>query len=434
MNAKGAVNAKRVYLGDVRNRLLPASIPMRFFGAAVAFHLLAWLALAAGAADWLEHSGGLGWPLAALHLLTLGVFGMTALGAASQLLPVATRQPALAHRWLAAIWWLYTPGVAVLVLGMGLAQPMLLAAGAAAVSLSFAVWGTLMLRHLRGARGMPGVVAHGWAALACLAVLLASALSLAGTWLGLPVPSREITLALHRVFAPYGFMGLLALGLSYILVPMFALSDSPPERQQLTSFALAASALLLGGLAALGITPASVTESLRLAALLAGAVAVGLHLRLMAQALRSGMRRALGKSFVLVKLGWVGLAASLVLAAALVLEVPVPRLATAFGLCLIGVWLLSFLLGMLQRIVPFLAAMHAAGAGRRAPTPSALTHQRALDIHFACHTAALGGLALALVAGSPALAVGAAAIGAAGATAFGIFFATLLVRLQRAGT
>ncbi len=418
------------FLGDARSRLLPASIPLRFFGAAVLFHLLAWLVLAAAAAQWLGFGGGLGWPLAALHLLTLGVFGMTALGAGAQLLPVATRQPAPAARWLAAIWWLYTPGVAVLALGMGLAQPRWLAAGAVAVGLAFAAWGALMLRHLVGARGMPGVVAHGWAALAALAVVLASALSLAGTWLGLPVPSREITLALHLVFAPYGFMGLLALGLSYILVPMFALAEAPAERWQLTSCALAVAALVLAGLAAFGWAPVP----LRVAALLAAAGAVSLHLWLMAKALRTGMRRELGRSFQLVKIGWAGLAASLGLGLALVLELPLPRLAIGFGLCLIGVWLLSFLLGMLQRILPFLGAMHAAGTGRRPPTPSALTDDRALRMHFICHVAALAGLALAVAADSWRLASAAATVGAVGALAFCLFYVTLLTRLQRAGT
>ena len=102
-----------------------------------------------------------------------------------------------------------------------------------------------------------------------------------------------------------------------------------------------------------------------------------------------------------------------------------PRLQTWFGLCLIGVWLLSFLLGMLQRILPFLGAMHAAGTGRRAPTPSALTDDRALRIHFACHVAALAGLALAAAADSALLAAAAALVGAVGALAFCLFYATL---------
>src|SRR5512140_723829 len=257
------------FLPDARSRLLPASIPLRCFCAAAVFHLLAWLTLLGSAAQWLSFGGGLGWPLAALHLLTLGVLGMTALCAGAQLLPVATRQPAPGHRMLAAIWWLYTPGVAVLSVGMGLPDPALLAAGAVAVSLALLAWGVLMLRNLRGARGMRGVVAHGWTALLALALALASALSLAGTWLGLPVPSRDTTLALHLLFAPFGFMGMLGLGLSYILVPMFALADAPPERRQLTSGALAIVALLLGGLAALGLAP----PLLRSAALLAGAAA-----------------------------------------------------------------------------------------------------------------------------------------------------------------
>ena len=421
------MNRPGAFLGSAKSRLLPASIPLRFFGAAALFHLLAWLALAAGVGVWAANPAALGWPLAALHLVTLGVLGMTAMGAGAQLLPVATRQPAPGHRLLAALWWLYTAGVAVLTLGMGLARPAWLAAGAVAVALAFTAWAALMVRNLRGARGMPGVVAHGWASLASLVIVLASALSLAGTWLGLPAPAREMTLALHLAFAPFGFMGMLVMGLSYILVPMFALADVPSERSQLIPFALAASALALAGLAALGLAPVA----LRCAALLSATVALVLHLALMRRALRTGMRRELGRSFTLVKIGWAGLLASLLLGFPLVLALPVPRLATWFGLCLIGVGLLSFVLGMLQRIAPFLAVMHAGGTGRRAPTPSALTHDGMLRIHFGCHLAALAGLAIAVLADDWRVAAGAAIVGAAGALAFCAFYASLLRRLQK---
>jgi hypothetical protein len=419
------MTAAGAFLGGAKSRLLPASIPLRFFGAAVLFHLLAWLALAAGAEVWVSAPGALGWPLAALHLVTLGVLGMTAMGAGAQLLPVATRQPAPGPRLLASIWWAYTAGVAVLALGMGLPHPPLLAAGAVAVSLAFTAWAALMVRNLRGARGMPGVVAHGWGSLAALAVVLASALSLAATWLGWQAPPREITLGLHLVFAPYGFMGLLVLGLSYILVPMFALSDAPREREQLTSCALALAGLALAGLATVGLAPA-VLGSL---AVLAGSAAVLMHLWLMLRCVQGGMRRELGRSFTLVKVGWAGLAASLVLALGLVLELPVPRLGGWFGLSLIGVWLLSFLLGMLQRILPFLAAMHLGGSGRRAQTPSALTREDALAVHFACHLAALALLGLAIAFENTWLALAGAAVGAAGALAFAFFYATLLRRM-----
>ena len=48
------------FLGDARSRLLPASIPLRFFGAATVFHVAAWIALAASAGQWPDFAGGLG--------------------------------------------------------------------------------------------------------------------------------------------------------------------------------------------------------------------------------------------------------------------------------------------------------------------------------------------------------------------------------------
>ena len=422
------MSASGAFLGGAKGRLLPASVPFRFFGAAVVFHFFAWLALGAGAEMWPAAPGALGWPLAALHLVTLGVLGMAALGAGAQLLPVATRQPAPGHRLLGALWWPYTAGVAVLALGMGFAQPLWLAVGAVAVTFAFLAWAALMFRNLLGARGMPGVVAHGWTALLALLVVLASALSLAATWLGLPAPSRDAVLAVHAVWAPYGFMGMLVLGLSYILVPMFALADRPGEREQLASWGLALAALVL---AAWAVMFTQAAFALRIVALLAGSAAAALHLRLMLRTLRSGMRGELGRSFTLVKIGWCGLAASLALGWGMVLELPVPRLATLYGLCLVGVWLLSLLLGMLQRIVPFLGAMHAGGSGRRARTPSSLTHDAALRVHFACHLAALALLGLAAVLDNPWLVRAGAATGAVGAGAFAWFFAVALHRMRR---
>lgn len=415
------------FLGGAKGRLLPASVPFRFFGAAVVFHMLAWLALAAGAETWPAAPGAMGWPLASLHLLTLGVFGMTAMGAGAQLLPVATRQPAPGHRLLGALWWIYTGGVAVLASGMGFAQPRWLAVGAVAVSLAFLAWAALMLRNLLGARGMPGVVVHGWASLLALLVVLGSALSLAATWLGLDAPSRDAALAVHAIWAPYGFMGMLVLGLSYILVPMFAMADRPSERGQIASWSMALAALVLAAGAVF--TPSAFP--VRIAALVAGSAAAALHLRLMLRTLKTGMRGELGRSFTLVKIGWAGLAASLALAWAMVLELPVPRLATLFGLCLVGVWLLSLLMGMLQRIVPFLAAMHAGGSGRRARTPSSLTNEAALRVHFACHAGALALLGLAAMLDNAWLVRAAAAAGVVGAGAFALFFAAAMRRMRQ---
>ena len=420
--------AAGAFLGGAASRLLPASIPFRFFGAAVAYHLLAWLALLAGADRVPRFSGGLGWPLAALHLATLGVLVMTAIGASLQLLPVATRQPVRSTRWPVAIWWLYTPGVAGVALGMGLGAPWLLGAGATAVAVALLGFAALLALNLRAARGMAAVVAHGWAALSSLLVVLATALALALGYLGAPVLDRGTALALHVAFAAYGFMGLLSFGLSYILVPMFALAATPDERRSIASGGLAVAALLLAALAAFGVAPVA----LRVAAIALGNLAVALHLALMRGALRSGMRRELGRSFTLVRIGWAALVASLAVALALMLGAPVDGLATLFGLTLIGGWLLTFVLGILQRILPFLASMHAGRGSRRAPTPSALSAPRPLAIHFGCHLAALAGLMLAVVIDSARLAALAAGVGVLGAAAFGVFFVVLLRRMRGA--
>jgi hypothetical protein len=422
-----------MFVVGAASRLLPASVAFRYFGAAVAFHVLAWLALFAGAETVPEFTGGLGWPLAALHLLTLGVLATTAIGASLQLLPVATRQPVGAARWPALVWWLHVPGVAAVALGMGAAIPVLLAFGAALVLAAFLVYAVLLARNLVGARGMPAVVAHGWIALASLAVALGTALSLAGSYVGLPALARPTAVALHLAFAAFGFMGMLALGLSYILVPMFALSAPPDERRALASAALAGFALAAAGLAAFDVA----AMPLRVAALVAGTAAVAVHLRLMSTSLSTGLRRELGLSFRLVRAAWAFLLASLAAGFAIALDAPLEALPPLFVLLAVGGWLTTFLFGILQRIVPFLASMHAgkgaSGAGRRPPTPSALTAERPLAVHFACHLVALGLLGAAILGASPAAARVAAAVGTAGAVAFALFYAAAVRGMRPPG-
>ena len=80
------------FLGGAKSRLLPASIPFRFFAGAVFFHVAFWLGLIWAAPEIPNFVLGPGRVLAVLHLLTLGVFAATAFGAAFQLLPVATNR------------------------------------------------------------------------------------------------------------------------------------------------------------------------------------------------------------------------------------------------------------------------------------------------------------------------------------------------------
>ena len=416
------------FLGGAIGRLLPPSIPFRYFGAAAVFHLFAWIALFAGADAAPRFRGGLGWTVASLHLITLGVLVTTAIGASLQLLPVATRQPVYGTRAPALVFWLYVPGVAVAAIGMGVASVAALAGGALLVTAGLTVYAVVLARNLFGARGMPGVVAHVWVAWAALAVVLVAALSLASAYVGRPALPRTVALALHVPFAAYGFMGMLALGLSYLVVPMFALARMPDERLVLASCACAVAALCAIAVAAFGVA----ALPLRVAAVAAGGLAALLHLRLMAGALRTGMRRELGPSFTLVRIGWAMLVASLAAALGVAVEAPFDGMAALFGVTLIAGWLLTFLLGILQRIVPFLASMHSSRGSARPPTPSSLTFAQALRVHFVAHLAALAALLAGVAFDSPWTVRIAAVAGTIGAIAFLVFFVAVVRRMLAA--
>jgi len=411
-----------------RGRLLPLSVPMRFFGAAAAFHLFAWIALALGAPQVPRFAGGIGWPLAALHALTLGVLAMTAIGASLQLMPVATRQALASRRAIDAVWWLYTPGVAALVVAMALQQPLAMALAALPVVAALVVYMALLARNLAGARGMAGVRTMGWLALLALAAALASAFAMVATWAGWAAWPRPALLMLHITTAVFGFMGLLALGLSNVLVPMFALAPVPGERTQLSIAALCAAALAPTVPVAFDVWPPHAA----LWAIVPAAAASAWHVASMRGVMRLGLRRELGGSFRLVRLAWLMLGVTWALGAWWAVDRQRAGLVTALVASALLGWLSSFAFGILQRIVPFLVAMHLGGNVKRAPTPSSLTDERALTVHRVGHATALALLALAIALDSPLAALTAAIVGSVGALAFAAFFVAVLQRTARA--
>jgi hypothetical protein len=407
-----------------RSRLLPMSVPFRFFGAAVLFHVLAWAALLAGARDVPSFPGGLGMPFAALHLATLGVLAMAAIGATLQLLPVATRQPVRSIAAVKVVWWLLVAGVALLAGGAAAYAPRAMAPGGALVAAALVVYAWLLARNLFNARGMPVVVAHGWAAFAALLGLAVTGVALVARYEhGLALDYSAFRGA-HLVLAAYGFMGLLALGLSQFILPMFAIARPPSPHSAyaalvaaLGAIALALAAYFLGG------------DALLAAAALVGLAAAAIHVVSLERSLRARLRPTLGAAFALVRVSWALLLASLALAAAMALGWAPPRAGVLFIVLLVPGWLLTFLLAVLQRIVPFLASVH---AGSGAPLASALSPQGPLAAHRVLHLAALAGLLAAVALDAPRLAQAAAAAGLAGALAFGAFFAGVLSRLRDA--
>jgi hypothetical protein len=413
------------FLAGAKSRLLPASIPFRFFAAAAIFHVALWAVLLAAGADLCGFRGGPGPVLAAVHLLTLGVLTTTAMGAAVQLLPVATRR-ALAAVWpIKLVFWLTVPGMAAMVLGMYTAQMAVLIPSAVVTTLGLLLFGALLADNLRRAGSLLVVAAYGWAALAALVLLILLGLVLALDYeLGLLSDHGAVALA-HMILGGFGFMGLLALGFSHVLVPMFALAAAPPKAPSFIGFGLALAGVALA-------TAGAFADSVPI---LTGAGVIGLggtgvHLWLMHGVLERGMRKRLGLSFILIRAAWAMLPLTLVVGLAALHGLAGQNGPTLFGLLLIGGWLLTFLLGVLQRILPFLASMHAPRSARGAPPlVSELAASRPLQVQAVCHGAALLLLAAAIVADAAWLVRIGAGVGLVGALAFAWFTAGIVRRI-----
>jgi len=412
------------FLGGARSRLLPPSIPFRFFGAAIVFHVAAWLALVMAADEVPGFSGGLGMPLAALHLLTLGVLAATAIGAAFQLLPVATRQP------LTAVWptrlafWLFVPGVLAMGHGMGAIHLPVLAAGGGLVSAGLVVFALITAGNLRRAKDLRLVAAHGWVAVAALAAMLALGLMLVADFHAALLPDHGAAALAHLILAGYGFMGMLALGFSHILVPMFVLSPAPPTWLGRTQLLLSILGLVLGVVGALaGNTP------LLAAAGLSGLAAAAAYLGAMAVALKTRMRKRLDLSFAFMAVAWLMLPVSLILGLGTLFGRAGGNGPALFGFVLVVGWLLTFLLGVLQRIMPFLASMHASKRGGKPPLVSELMSGLPLRVLAACHFPALALVAAGIALDHGATVRAGAVLGTAGALAFAWFGAIVIRRM-----
>ncbi|MFN3077741.1 MAG: hypothetical protein ABT940_12865, partial [Alphaproteobacteria bacterium] len=362
-------------------RLLPFWVPYRFFVAAVIFHVAAWGLLAMSAEPMAGFRGGAGSLLTAIHALTLGVFTTTVIGASLQILPVATGQPLASVRLARVVSWMYLPGVVVLLAGFHQGLVLLMAVGGGLVFLGLAIFGGLVVEILRRADHiLPTLQAYVRLSLLSLALVVTlGLLAVADFGLGL-LPDHPAVALTHFLLAAFGFMGCLVLGYSHILVPMFALSASPPTSRwevwlTATALGLAASGALLGW------------PGLLLAATAVGLGVVGIYLRAMRICLKSGMRKNLGLSFVLVRASWGLLPLALLTGAGAAIFPDVDRLLTLFVFLTLFGWLLTFLVGILQRIIPFLAAMNASKGSM--PRLSALADDAPLQVHAVCHLIAL---------------------------------------------
>ena len=408
-------------LAGAASRLLPASIPFRFFIGASYFHVVFWLALLFAAGDVSGFIGGLGLPLAALHVATLGILTLSAMGATLQLLPVATRAPIGAVWKAKLIFALIFVGVHVLVAGMATNVMVLLLFGAILCAVAMAVFVGVTGINLWAAPQANIAMAFAWVALAALALLVMSGVLVAFDFSGGFLVEHARLAVSHFVLGIFGFFGLLAFGFSTILLPMFALSPSPARRVMRAVLVGATSAIVLA-LAAI----AMANTILMLAAFLFGLVAAFMHIASIEYVLRKRMRRRLDLAFLFVRIAHAVLVAGLLLGVLLILDVPVYGGWTLFGWVVVAGWLLTFLFGILQRIMPFLASMHVGKARGRPPLLSEIGPERPLRLHASAHGAAVLLIGAGIMADANLLIQAGAAVGFLGSLAFGWFALTVI--------
>ncbi len=199
-----------------------ARLPLWHMGTGMVAALLGGLALLVWGPALLAHPMGDPPTLAVTHLFTLGWLAMTIVGATYQLVPVVLEVPLASQRLARAGYPLLVGGVLAMVVGFWLVRTGLLVGGAVAVALAlmaYAVQIAVTALRARAGRGTRGFFLLASAYLLGVAVI---GLLLATDWRwGYPLPDLVPT---HLLFALAGWVTLLAMGVSYHLTPMFALS------------------------------------------------------------------------------------------------------------------------------------------------------------------------------------------------------------------
>lgn len=210
------------------------SVPLRFFLNAPVFAMLAgvlllWAGPQALASRWTLAT------LALTHLLTLGVLASVMIGALMQILPVATGISVLAPRLTACIVHAcLTLGTLVLAAAFLLARPRLFEAALGLLAIAFSwllsAWAVGFRRHRKS---MPNdtkevLLATCLALAALLAAILLGGLLAAGFAWSLAIPMPRLT-DIHAAWGLLGWVGLLVIGISYQVIPIFQATELYPR-------------------------------------------------------------------------------------------------------------------------------------------------------------------------------------------------------------
>ena len=369
----------------------PISVPFRFFLTAPLFALLAAAVMLWYGAD-LFVSRWSPATLAVVHLLTLGCMTMVMAGAMTQMLPVLAGAPVARPRMVAAIVHsALSVGTLLLAGGFLFAQPLLLKIAIVLLGVGLGFFVVATLHTLSRTRLTATIFAVGLATVA-LGITLLFGLTLgAGRAWGIALPSLSMR-DLHPAWGLMGWTGLLVVGVAYQVVPMFQITPNYP-RWLTRGFA----SMIFLVLALLSIAQWQDDRggwqwvNLGCIVLLAGIYILFAGITLNLQ--RQRRRRLADVTLEFWRVGMVCMA----LAALLLVSQRFPLLHFAQADVLLGVLAivgaaLSFISGMLCKIVPFLTWFHLqsrVGVGREVPNVRTMLPEKAQRVQLRWHLVAL---------------------------------------------
>jgi hypothetical protein len=394
----------------------PFAAPLRFFLTAPLFAVLAGLLVAVAGPDifasrWTPDG------LAATHLITLGFMLQIMLGALIQILPVVAGANLARPLGVATIVNSgLSGGVLLLAGGFHFGLPLLLTAAALLLGSTVLLFLAVTLRALIGVPSTSPTIRGLKLALSGLAVVVGLGMLLAlGLANGWRLPLVALT-DLHAAWGLAGWAGVLLAAMAYVVVPMFQLTAGYPARPSRLFAPLMLGVLLLWSLAVLADWPWLVRFS-QLGVALAGLVFAVLTLRLQ-------LKRRRARADATSRYWQLGLGSSIVALTMLSTAAIFPVLAElpgwplVFGILLVLGGFLPFIIGMLYKIVPFLAWLHLQSATQSkmpAPTMNKILGEPAMQRQMKAYVLAVlmllvavfwptwlarpAGLALAIAAG-----------------------------------
>ena len=338
----------------------PFGLPLRFFITAPLILLLAALLAIPWSPAWTASR----WSpeaLALTHLITLGFLGQVMMGALLQILPVVLGSPLPWPRLTARAGHLgLTLGTLLLVAGLAWVHPTLLLSGMAILAAGWAPFLFAAAVSLAKAHpASPGTLHTVRLAWLALLITLLAGFALAGELAGLWSTGEQAGITgLHAAWGLLGWVLLLVMGVAYQVVPMLQITPAYPAAASAWLAPTLLTGLVLLSIAVL--TPLPSQPLLDLLAWLPVMAAMALFAGLTLDLLRRRRRKVRDATLSFWHLGMTSLLALTclpVLAAALPAAAR-PPLETLAGLLFLLGFASSVVMGMLYKIVPFLAWFH----------------------------------------------------------------------------